>query len=361
MKVRKLLALACAAVMVFSLVACSGNNDKPAAGGDTVRVALLLNGTLGDKSFNDSAANGMAMVEEKLEGIETKVIEMTADDTKWEPAVLDAADEGYDIIISGTWQMQDIIAKIAPEYPDIKFILYDAALDNEDGKYDNVYSIEYKQNDGSFLAGVLAASMSETGKIGFVGGMDNTVIYDFLVGYIHGAQTVNPDIKVSSAFVGNFTDSARAKELATNQYNMGCDIIFSCASNAGDGNMQAAKSLGKLVIGVDSDQAMLYKENDEEMANLIPTSVLKCVDMSLYQAIEANQKGELAWGTKVAVGIPEECVGLAENEIYSALVPAETQELVKTYTDKIQAGEIEVKSSFAMENDELLAYVDAAK
>ncbi|NLB90205.1 MAG: BMP family ABC transporter substrate-binding protein [Clostridiales bacterium] len=329
--------------------------------GEPLKVALLLNGTLGDKSFFDSANNGMKMIEEQLENVETKVVEVTYDDTKWEPALLDLIDEGHDIIISGTWQMQEIVTRVSPDYPDQKFIVYDTSMDYSQGDFENVYSIEYKQNDGSFLAGVLAASMSESGQIGFVGGMDNNVIYDFLVGYIQGAQTINPDIKVASAFVGNFSDAARAKELAISQYNMGADIIFSCASTAGDGTMQAGKELEKYIIGVDSDQAMLYMENDPALAELIPTSMLKRVDVSLFQAIEAAQKGELAWGTRVAVGIPEDAVGLADNEVYRKVVPTQTQELVDTYIEKIKNGEVTVVSSFDMENDALIAYVDEAK
>ncbi|MFV0413753.1 MAG: BMP family protein [Oscillospiraceae bacterium] len=372
LKMRKLLALFCVLAMVAVMAACGGSTSSstPPAGsgstsasatGEPLKVALLLNGTLGDKSFFDSANNGMEMVKSQLSNVETKVVEMTYDDTKWEPALLDIIDEGHDIIITGTWQMQEIVSRIAPDYPDQKFIVYDTAMDYSGGEYENVYSIEYKQNDGSFLAGALAASMSKTGQIGFVGGMDNTVIYDFLVGYIQGAKAVNPDVRVASSFVGNFSDAARAKELATSQYNMGADIIFSCASTAGDGTMQAGKELGKYIIGVDSDQAMLYMETDPTLANLIPTSMLKRVDVSLFQAIEAAQKGELAWGTRVAVGIPEDCVGLADNEVYQTVVPQETRDLIDGYIEEIKNGSVTVDSAFDMENAALLAYVDGAK
>lgn len=257
--------------------------------------------------------------------------------------------------------MQDVIAKIAPEYPNVKFIVYDTSMDYSNGAFPNVYSIEYKQCDGSFLAGVLAASMSQSKQIGFVGGMDNTVIYDFLVGYIQGAQAVDSSIKVTSSFVGNFTDSARAKELATSQYNMGTDIIFSCASNAGDGTMQAGKDLGKYVIGVDSDQAKLYQDTDPVLAKLIPTSVLKRVDISLLQAVKAAQEGNLAWGTSVSVGIAENCIGLADNDIYQSIVPQKTRDLIDQYTKEIKDGSITVKSAFDMSTDELTAFVNSAK
>ncbi|HNZ62713.1 MAG TPA: BMP family ABC transporter substrate-binding protein [Bacillota bacterium] len=370
MKIGKLLALALVLIMALAAAACGGTETTPTEGSTPdktgeadkpLKIALMLNGTLGDRSFFDSANNGMEMVKKELKNVETKVVEMTYDDTKWEPAIMDILDEGHDIIITGTWQMQEIISRIAPDHPDQKFIVYDTSMDYSDGKYPNVYSIEYKQNDGSYLAGILAASMSQSGQIGFVGGMDNTVIYDFLVGYIQGAKEINPNVKVASSFVGNFHDAARAKELAMSQYNLGADIIFSCASTAGDGTMQAGKELDKLVIGVDSDQAMLYKEQDPEMAGHIPSSMLKRVDISLFQAIKAAQKGELAYGTRVAVGIPEDGVGLAENEFYESIVPKEVRDTIASYVDKIKKGEIEIVSAFTMENDELLKYVDDAK
>lgn len=360
MRAKRFLILVLALIVLFGLSACA-DKEKDDGADKPLRVALMLNGTLGDRSFFDSANNGMQMVKDQLENIDIKVVEMTGDDTKWEPAILDVAEEGYDIIISGTWMMQEIFTRNAPEYPDQHFIIYDSAMDYSEGGFGNVYSIEYKQNDGSFLAGVVAASLSETGQIGFVGGMDNIVIMDFLVGYIHGAKTVNPDIKIASSFVGDFIDAAKAKELALSQYEMGVDIIFSCASNAGDGTMQAAKERGKFAIGVDSDQAMLYKDVDPELANLIPTSVLKRVDISLFRAIEAAQKGELEWGTRIAMGIPEDGVGLADNEIYQELVPKETRDLVDEYTEKIKNGEIVVVTAFDMENEDLLKYVDDAK
>lgn len=361
---KKTLALLLCLLMALSLfAACDKSGKEPEDDADVNKsfdVALLINGTLGDKSFHDSANNGMQMCRDEL-GIDPKVIEVTYDETKWEPALLDLCEEGHDVIICGTWQMQEILSRVANDFPDQKFIIYDTTMDYTDGAYPNVHSIQYKQNDGSFLAGVLAALMSESKSIGFVGGMDNTVIYDFLVGYIQGAKEADPDVKVASAFVGDFQNTGRAKELALSQFNMGTDIIFSCASTAGDGTMQAGKEVGKMVIGVDSDQAMLYKETDEALANLIPSSVLKRVDVSLYRAIDKAMKGELEYGVCDNVGIPENCIGLADNEIYQSIVPQDVRDKVKEYEEKIAAGDIEVLSAFNMENEELLDYVNDAK
>ena len=327
------------------------------------KVALLINGTLGDKSFHDSANNGMKLLSEEL-GCKTKVVEVGYDDSKWEPALRDLCDEKHDIIVCGTWQMQELVQKVAPDYPDQKIIVYDTAMDyasDTKGDFKNIYSIEYLQNDGAFLAGILAAELTETGIIGFVGGMDNTVIYDFLVGYIQGAKTVKPDVKVVSSFVGNFSDSAKAKELTFAQYQIGADIVFSCASNAGEGVLQASKERGKLVIGVDSDQAMLYMDSDPVLGNLIASSVLKRVDQSIYLAVQSALDGTLAWGTRVALGISDGCVGLADNEVYQTVVPEEVRNLISEYEGKIKSGEVKVVTAFGMTNDELLSYVDSAR
>ncbi|MDC7124375.1 MAG: BMP family ABC transporter substrate-binding protein, partial [Spirochaetales bacterium] len=336
---KKALVILASLLLISTAVFANGQQEASSSDDGTMSVALLINGNLGDKSFHDSANHGMQMIKDEL-GCETKVVEVGYDSSKWEPALLDLCDEGHDIIICGTWQMQSIVAEIAPEYPEQKFIVYDTSMDYSDGGYSNVYSIEYLQNDGSFLAGVLAAGMSKSGVIGFVGGMDNTVILDFLVGYINGAKTVNSDIKVVPSFVGNFSDSAKAKELTFAQYQMGADVVFSCASNAGEGTMQASAEKGQMAIGVDSDQAMLYKESNPELANLIISSVLKRVDQSIFLAVQQAIDGSLPWGTRVGLGINESCVGLADNEFYQANVPAEVRDEVANYESKIKNGEI---------------------
>jgi basic membrane protein A len=344
------------------MVFASGSKAAEGSSGK-LRVALLINGNLGDKSFHDSANNGMVMIRDKL-GCQTRVVEVGYDDSKWEPALRDICDEKYDIVVCGTWQMQEIVTKLAPEYPNQKIIVYDTSMDyasDTKNAFKNVYSIEYKQNEGSYLAGVLAASMSKTGVIGFVGGMDNTVIRDFLVGYIQGAKDVNSNIKVISSYVGNFSDTAKAKELTFAQYQMGADVVFSVASNAGEGTLQASKERNRLVIGVDSDQAMLYQTSDPVLANLIMSSMLKRVDQSIYLAVEQAMNGKLAWGTRVELGINEECVGLADNPIYQKVVPVDVRSVISNYNNRIKAKQIQVVTAFGMDQSAFTRYVDAVR
>jgi len=354
---KKFLALLCVMALVVGSFAACGEKAEEAATteetGKTLKIASMVNGNLGDKSFFDSVANGLKMIEDEY-GFETKLIETGYDETKWEPALLDLCEEDWDIIIVGTWQMSGYLEKAANEYPDKKFIIYDTTVDYTKDEFKNIYSITYKQNEGSFLAGAAASKLTKTNNIGFIGGMDIPVINDFLVGYIQGAQEANPEIKVATSYIGDFADAAKGKELAFAQYGTGTDLIFSCASTAGNGALEAAKEKGNTAIGVDSDQAMLFKEaGDEELANLIATSVLKRVDVSLKRAIDLELKGELPWGSAEALGIAEGAIGIAKNEIYDTTVPQDVKDLVADLETKIKAGDIEVQSAFGMETEAL--------
>ncbi|MCR4430951.1 MAG: BMP family ABC transporter substrate-binding protein [Tepidanaerobacteraceae bacterium] len=325
-----------------------------------LKIVLLLNGNLGDKSFFDSANHGMELIKQEL-GAETKVIEMGYDQTKWEPTLVDVSEQDWDIIIVGTWQMQEILEKVAPQYPDKKYFIFDSSVDYTKGKLDNVYSIQYKQNEVSFLAGVVAAKVTTSNMplanpqkiIGFLGGMDTPVINDFLVGYIQGARYVDPDIKVAISYIGDFSNAAKGKEMALAQYNLGADIGFNVAGQAGLGQLDAAKEKNKYAIGVDSDQAMIFKDSDPAKANLIVTSALKRVDNSLLRAVKMYKEGKLVFGKAENLGLSEEAVGLADNEFYEKLLSEDIRKEVKDLADKIASGEIKVDTAFGMDTAKL--------
>lgn len=347
---KKLLILASLFILSFALVACGNDNTET----DGPRIAVLINGNLGDKSFFDSANAGMDDVIDTY-GYDVRVVEAGTDDTRWQPALLDLADGDYDIIIAGTWQMEQNVQEAAALHPDKNFIIFDTTVDYSDGKNSNVYSIMYKQNEGSYLAGIVAATMSETGVIGAVGGIDIPVINDFIVGYIQGAQSVNPDIKVAISYIGDFFDSAKGKELALAQFDsQNADVIFQIAGNAGLGVIEASEEAGFLAIGVDSDQAMIFDEEGRtSVANQIPTSVLKDVGASLKRAIDLNETDEVPWGQVEEVGIAEGSVGIARNVYFDELVPSDVVPLLEEAEDAIISGEIVVQSAFGLTQDEL--------
>lgn len=372
---KKLLALVIAGILMFSMVACGQAEENTATntqGGETstsedgaaeeaLSVILVVTGQLGDKSFNDSAAAGIEMIANDSElNVDTNVIEIGRDQTQWEPTFTDLAEEGkYDAIITNGSNAKETVIKVAEMYPDQKFIMYDTTLKDEE-KLPNVYAMSYKQNEASYLGGVLAASMSETGKIGFLGGSEHPVISDFLVGYIEGALSINPDIEVYVGYIGSWSDTAAGKTAANAQLANGVDVVFPAAETAGLGSIEAAKDAGKMAIGVDSDQAMLYKGVDEDMANTILSSVLKNVGESIHRAVALEAKGELVWQDYEVIGVAEGGTGLAVNEYYEANVPAEVIEAIKKAEDDIKAGTVTVSTALGVEQSVVDEIINSA-
>lgn len=379
---KKVLAMLLASAMVVSMTACGGNDntntqepaaedstEAPAEGedasdeaaapsGDTYRAALLLNGTLGDKSFYDSANEGLTRLRDELgaDVFDFKVEQMggtAADESKWEPTLLDYCDSGeYDVIIMGTWQMADPLAKAAEQYPDQKFMFFDEQFDFEgNGNPQNIYNILYKQNEVSYLVGAAAAMMTTDGtiegidpstkKIGFLGGMDNAVINDFLKGYQQGAKDVDPEVEVVVGWVGDFVDSTKGKDIALGQYQSGVDVGYNVAGNAGLGQIEAAGDTNLYAFGVDSDQASLLPD----YAKNIPTSALKNVGNSLYRAINLDLEGKLEYGTTEVLGFAEGGVELVKDAHYEEMLPENIRTALDEMEQKIISGEIVVDTA----------------
>jgi basic membrane protein A len=185
--------------------------------------------------------------------------------------------------------------------------------------------------------------------IGFLGGMDIPGINDFLVGYIEGAKSVNPDVKVIVSYAGDFGDPAKGKELGLVQYNSGADISFNVAGGTGLGLIDAAKDKNKYAIGVDSDQAMLFKDSDPEKASHIVSSAVKRIDQAIFNAVKAHQDGTLKYGTHNEMGVAENGVGLAKNEFYEKL-PQDIKDQITAIEQKLVNGEIKVGTAFGVDS-----------
>ena len=376
---KKVLSLLLLVVMVM-VTACgnntSSNGSSANAGsnaaeggetgsGDKLKVVLLIPGTLGDKSFFDSANSGLQKVKDEL-GAETKVVEMGVDKTKWEPTFNDIAAEDWDVIISGGSEITEMFNATAELYPDKKFINYDTDIDEAP---ENMYNMSYATNEVSFLAGAVAALVTQSDMenanpenvIGFVGGMDIPGINAFLVGYIQGAQYVDPDVKVAVSYAGDFVNPAKGKELSLIQYNSGVDVIFNVAGGTGLGIFDAAKEKKKYAIGVNSDQAMLLNDTDSEKANLIVTSSIKKIDSAILGAVKRLQDGTLEMGKRDVLSFVDDGVGIAENEIYKNIFPADLQAKVEEVKQKLINKEITVDNAMGMETSEVEAIRNAVK
>ena len=306
-----------------------------------LKVVFVVHGTLGDKSFIDRAAAGLKKAAEDMP-ISLKIIEAGLDRSKWEPALDDAADAGYDVIVAGTFDMIDFVTKIAPQYPDEKFITFDTEPDYTKCDCKNVLGIEYQTSSAGYLAGYAAAKISKTGTIGEVVGMDFPTVTDFKVGFDQGAKAANPNIKILSQVAGTFTDPAKGKEIALAQIGQGADIIFPIAGGTGIGSLQAVKDSGKLAVGVDSDQYAIFKDSDPAQAAVIFTSVEKKVGQSLYLALKNTIAGTQEYGKAVLLGLKDGAVGISKNENYEKIVPADVRAEVDAQEKKIISGEITV-------------------
>ncbi|OPJ60214.1 BMP family ABC transporter substrate-binding protein [Clostridium oryzae] len=347
----------------FALAACSqkGGSSSKKKG---LKVVLLVPGNLGDKSYFDAANKGMKLIEKELNAT-TKVIEMGGDKTKWQPAVQDACGEDYDVIISGG-DATEILNDAAKDNTDKKFINYDTTITETP---ENVYSMDYATNELSFLSGSLAALVTSSNMpnvnkdkvIGFLGGMDIPGINDFLVGYIQGAQYVDPSIKVNIAYAGDFANPGKGKELGLLQYNSNVDISFNVAGGTGLGLLDAAKNTNKYAIGVDSDQAEMFKDSDKKKAEHIVTSATKKIDMALLRAVKKAKNGTLKYGKHEKLGFKEGGVGIAKNEFYNQLVPKNIQTKVQKIEDKLKNGEIKVNTAFGMKTSEISKIRNAVK
>jgi basic membrane protein A and related proteins len=332
----------------------------PAAGGNKLRVKLVLNGTLGDKSFFDSAKRGLDMMQKEL-GYETKVVEMGYERNKWEPGLEEAAaNDDYDVLIAGTFDMSDYVQKVAPKYPKKKFWTFDAGPDFAKcgAGCKNVYSIYFKQNEGSYLLGVAIGNLLKEGKlpgaegktkVGIIGGLDIPVINDFIIGFKQGFKEagMNPDSDVIVQYVGGdtpFSNPAKGKEIAKSMYAQGAAIVWGVAGSSGNGAFEAAVEDKRYALGVDSDQFLTIP--DAAQRNTIVTSMLKNVDAGLFRAAKLDKDGKLAYGAGENVGAADDAVGVADNDNYQKLVSKDIQAKVKAAFDKVKSGATKVDTAF---------------
>ena len=304
-----------------------------------LKVVLVIHGNLGDKSFFDSAAAGLEKAKAELP-VEVKIIEAGYDRSRWQPALADATDSGYDVVIAGTFDMTGFVAELAPQYPDTKFIIFDDAPDFSTGCCKNVLALQYQTSSAGYLAGYAAAKLSKSDTLGTIIGMDFPTVTDFKVGFDEGAKAAKPDVKILNAVAGTFSDPAKGKEMAHAQLDQGADIIFPIAGATGIGALQAVRDAHKLAVGVDSDQATIFSATDQAQADVIFTSVEKKVGQSLYLALKDTIDGKAKYGERLLLGLPEGAVGISRNSYYEKLVPADLRAEIDGLEAKIAKGEI---------------------
>ncbi len=285
-----------------------------------------------DKSFNEGVYNGVKKFTDET-GIEVMEFEVT-NETQREQAMRRMAERGATVILGVGFAQADAIAKVAAEYPDKQFSIIDVSwLDAP-----NLRQYSFKEHEGSYLVGVAAALASETGKVGFVGGMDIPLIRKFACGYVGGVKAANGNADVYQNMTGTtpsaWNDPAKGAELAKSQIDRGADVVYHAAGGTGLGVIQAAADAGKLAIGVDSNQNGLAPGS-------VLTSMLKRVDVAAYETFKDAMDGKFTSGLQ-ALGIAEGGVDWALDENNASLITADIKAAVEQARKDILSGAVSV-------------------
>jgi basic membrane protein A and related proteins len=346
MKLRSLL-LIIVAITTACLLSSCGQTTEARRDGCKIKVGIVFDiGGKNDRSFNASAWEGVKKAERDLPICLYDV--EPGNPTSIEPAMRAFAEKKFDLIIGIGFAQGPIMQKVATDYPNIKFAIVDGVIFEEDGKtpMKNVASLVFREHEGSYLVGMIAASKSKTGVLGFLGGMDIPLIHKFETGYAEGAHSVNPNIKVVDNYVG-VTDGAwnnpgKGKELSLAQIEKGADVIFTAAGNSGLGAFDAVEQYGKddngqarkFVIGVDSNQNMVKP-------GFVLTSMVKRVDNAVYDVVKEVLDGKFAGGFH-SFGLDKDGVAYAMDKNNEGLIPADVIARTEEAKKKIVAGEIKV-------------------
>jgi basic membrane protein A len=313
--------------------------------GDAVDVGVVFDlGGRGDKSFNDGAYLGAERAEREL-GARVRFIE-PGEGSDRESGLRLLAAEGMDLVIGVGFIFTDDLTQLAKEYPNTKFagVDYSVATD-KNGKVipppPNLAALKFREEQGSFLVGALAALVGKSKKVGFVGGMDFPLIQKFEMGYKAGVKKVCPDCEVISQYAGvtpeAFRNPGKGKELALSQYQQGVNVIFHASGSTGLGVFEAARQTGKLAIGVDADQF-------KEAPGFVLTSMVKGVDNAVFDVIRRVKEGRFRGGI-YQYGLAEEGVGYVYDANNEKLIPAEVRARLESLKRDIIAGRIQVPST----------------
>lgn len=326
------------------LAAC-GSDEAPAGGGDgKLKIGLAYDvGGRGDQSFNDSAARGLDKAKAET-GIETRELEASPGETDSakEDRLRQLADGGFNPIIAIGYAYATPIGKVAKDHPNVKFaIIDDYSPGTDDGP--NIANLTFAEHEGSFLVGVAAALKSKTNKVGYVGGVNTPLLQKFEVGYAAGVKAAKPTATVEVKYLTQppdmtgFNDPAKGETAATGQLDAGADVIYAAAGGSGSGAFKSIKSKGKLGIGVDSDQYNVPELAD--VKDVIMTSMVKKVDLAVYDFITSVKAGKPISGNKVydlkSGGIEYATSGGKVDDIKAQL---------EEYKQKIISGTVQVPS-----------------
>ena len=337
------MALALATALVAVGCGGSGGGGGESGGGSDVRPGLVLDvGGLGDQGFNDSAYAGLERAEKDL-GVKGDFLESTAP-TDYTDNLTQFAENGFNPVIAVGFLMTEDLTEVSKQFPDTQFAIVDSVVET-----DNTMSLIFREQEGSYLAGIVAGLMTQEKTeytnpddkvVGFLGGQTGPLIGKFEAGYVAGVKSVCPDCEVLVQYAGAsptaFNDPAKGKEISLQQIDQGADVIYHAAGNTGTGLFDAAKQEKIFAIGVDLDQAKLFPKDP------ILTSVVKRVDNAVYQTIDDVSKEDKPKGEIIDSGLKEKGISLAPFGRFDKDVPQEVKDEVDAAREEIIAGDIKV-------------------
>ena len=345
---RKLLVLVAALVVVHAALLFVRPAPAPAAQAASdsgVNVGIVLDiGGLGDKSFNDGADRGAVRAEREL-GAHVRLIE-PGEDADREAGLRLLAAEHMDLVTGVGFIFTDDVTQLAKEYPNVNFAVVDYSVSTDKAGNPvppppNVAALKFKEEEGSFLVGALAALVGGSKKVGFVGGMDVPLIWKFEAGYKAGVKYACPDCTVIVQYAvvtpAAFRNPGKGKELALSQYQQGANVIYHASGATGLGVFEAARQAGKLAIGVDADQY-------DEAPGHVLTSMVKGIDVAVYDMIRRARDHTFKGGI-YTYGLAENGVGYVYDEHNRALIPDSVRTKLEQIKSDIIAGKIKVPST----------------
>jgi len=334
-------------LFLFLLVGCSGEKNekqsKTQSPNSKLKIGLVFDvGGRGDKSFNDSAYNGLEMAKQK-HGISYLYLEPQGEGADREAALRQmATDPDVGLIIGVGLLFSEDITAIATEFPDKKFVCIDYISKPGVPIPGNLQGIVFEEKKGSYLAGAIAGQVTKTKTVGFIGGMESNIIKKFETGFIAGVHSVNPGVKVISGYIGMtgsaFANPAKGKELALGQYGKGADIIYQAAGASGLGVIEAARESKKLVICTDRDQ-------ESEAPGFVLTSMTKAVDRSVVKTVEKVLDGSFKGGNVAVFGLADRYTDYVYNMKNESMIGTKNHEKVEEIRKKIIEGKIVVNET----------------
>ena len=327
MKFKKLLSLSTAFLVSASILTGCGSNKGTEKNDISVGIVLGA-GSINDQSFNQSTWEGLQKAKADF-GIEIKYLE-SKQESDYIQNIETLMDEDTDLIIGVGYQLKDSIEESAKNYPEQKFAILDETYDTIQ---ENVIPVVFKEEESAYLVGVMAAKMSKTNKVGFIGGLPAPSVVRHQYGYKYGVTNTNKDTQILEQYVNSFTDQAKGKSIAKQMQSSNADIILAAAGDSGTGAIEAAKEANKYAIGVDRDQSDLAPEN-------VLTSAVKKLNVASYDLVKDLVEGTFKGGAEKVYGLKEGGVGIVENT--KNLIPQDVMDYVNKEANKVKNGEIKI-------------------